>query len=1027
MCLTKYSAEKLFRRLALNIVNENYALRDKNIFNIREAEYASLKETIEAILIPTEELGFEVTCQFKSSRIVTGEIHRTLKQNLSIKLQKDDVQIDISMQIPKLVDRNYIIINGRRKVPQFQLFDIPVVTRGKSMKIRTNVATIMIFEQKEAPYVYMSILGKKVPLYLIMFGYYDFDVLNTRFNLSNMSLPNEHSLVTMYEKLIFDLKSFYDESRGTTQEDIIKDIGKYYSKYNRKSKGEDLMYALDLILKTDVMSAAFFHTDSILEEILFVLEQGSLDDTLITNKRIRCFEYVILAKVAKTVFDLCLSNRTSRHPKFNVNSTQILSDCNVSDIIQFDFSINPIDELTKLSRTSLVGPNGFNRQNVPEHLRDIMPTMFGRICPVDTPDRDNCGVLQSLVPNVILDDNLRFSEEYITRQPISAAVSMVPFLEHDDQTRLQMASSQMRQSILLQNFDQPLIQSGCESLYTDQTQFIKRAKKDGTVTYLDDNFLIVIYDDKTVDIFDVSYRKIYISNMDVFKIYVKPGDCVKKNDILAESYFSSEGKINIGRNLLTAMMGYYGYNYEDGIVISDRIIKDGVFTSVHFIDLSFTIPPNKVLLTLQEGDYKPLPFVKERVAKGNPYANVKELPGQQQDFSNIFKSSIPLITKHDMIISDVTLFANNWNEEIPQYSDWIKEKVATQKEEEKALKLVIKNHLSTEEATQFIQDKELNRFEKTGKFKMKGEVINGILVEMFGIYFRVIEIGDKIGNRHGNKGVISTIVPHEKMPQLPDGRHVDICINPLGTVSRMNIGQLYELHLSMALTELKKNMKDILNTKFKTVKSLDEKGIQKVLANYLLDFIKIVDKTEGNWYFNQFKDLLPSKITEEFIDDLIIIQPPFESLGKDGIKEALEYTGAKYCYPIFEPLGGTHILNDISVGYMYFFKMVHIAETRLAARGIGSYSKKTLQPLAGRKFRGGQRAGEMEIGCLIGHDAPINLSEFLTTKSDCIDRKNRYIQLEINDESKADGEEDPVPESVKLMNGYLTTIGVNVE
>ena len=460
------------------IENPIYKVGDPNnhIFSIRQHEYAALLENVRKILIPAEELGFDlIEYRLKEPRFSNGEICKTLKKNLIIRFSKGTSQIDLSMQIPSLVDGNYIVINGRKKIPLFQLFDIPIVTRGKSIKIRTNVVTIMVFPQKDPPYIHISLLGRKIPLHLLMSGYFGPDVVDTKYNLSSMAdAPVITDASTLRDKLLYDLKMFHDNSRGITQDDIIKEIGKYYSQYNARVKGEDIIYAIDLILKVDPISAVFFRQENILDEIVSVLDV-ELDDTDMTNKRIRCLEYVVLAKISKAIFDMCMSNRTARQPKFNINSTQIVAECNVSDIVQFDFSINPIDELTHLSRTSLVGPGGFNRQNVPEHLRDIMPSMFGRLCPVDTPDRDNCGVLQNLIPNVILDENLRFSPEFLEKQPISIPVSLVPFLEHDDQTRLQMSSSQTRQAIMLQNFDQPMIKSGCENLYTKYTQFVKIA------------------------------------------------------------------------------------------------------------------------------------------------------------------------------------------------------------------------------------------------------------------------------------------------------------------------------------------------------------------------------------------------------------------------------------------------------------------------------------------------------------------------------------------------------------------------
>ena len=815
-----------------------------------------------------------------------------------------------------------------------------------------------------------------------------------------------------------ECKFIYDDLSSTSQDqdDFIQEIGRMYSKYNSKSKGHDIVYALDLIPQVDLFTAKFLRRPTLLEELTYTMISGEIDDTLFTNKRVRCFEYMIFSKLSKIVFDMCFSNRSAKHPKFNINTSQILTECNVSDIVQFDFSINPIEELTKLSRISLLGPGGFKRENIPKHLRDICPTMFGRICPVDTPDRDNCGVLQNLIPNVHVDENLRFTDQICEKQPISIPVSMVPFCEHDDQTRLQMSSSQMRQAILLKDFDQQMVKSGGEGLYTDHTQFIKRAKKNGEVVHLDEKFLMVVYEDKTVDIFNVAARNIYVEHMDFMKVYVGVGDKFKVGDILAESNFVQDGEIVFGRNLLTGVMIYYGHNYEDGIIVSDRLVKDDILTSTHFKDLSFTIPPNKVLLSLSDSEYKPLPSPLDRIKQGNPYAILKTL--SSDDLYSVFTEVNPLEAEKSYIIPSVKIYANEWNGDIPEYKEWVEKTIEKQRKKESSLRDIIKEKLPRDQAVRFIRENDLEIASFVGKYKNKKERINGIFVEMYGIHVRSVKVGDKIANRHGNKGVISKILPHEMMPQLEDGRHLDICINPLGIISRMNIGQLFELHLSMSLNDLKEEATKM----YLASKPQDE------IKQYLIDYIKIIDKTDGQWYLQQFIEQLPDEVDVAFIDSISLYQPSFESCHLDDLRKALEYTNTGFKYKMYDPIARKHLLNEIAAGYIYFFRMVHIAEEKLAARGIGSYAKRTLQPLGGRKNKGGQRCGEMETACIIGHDAPKNLFEFLTTKSDCIDMKNDYIRKCINpglegiDESK---DLDPMPESVKLLNSYLTVMGVD--
>lgn len=996
----------------MNFINPNFKIDPSgNIFDLRSKDYNKLLSVVGEMLKPVEDIGFQIVeLRLKESKFSSGELNKTLKKNLIIRLQKGTTQLDLSMFIPKLIDHNYIVINGRRKIPLFQLFDIPLVTRGESIKLRTNVATLMLFEDKEMPFIKVSFMSKKVPLCLLMFAYFGPQELNRKYDFKNLILPT--NIETMYDKYLVELKTMFDESRDFTQDDFILEVGRTYHPTHHKSKGEDIIHALDIIPKIDLLSAQFFHTDSVLEELEYALKYDGIDDTLFTNKRIRCFEYMIYAKISKVIFDLCYSNRTSRQPKFNVNSTQILSDCNVSDIVQFDFSINPLEELTKLSRCSLLGPGGFARENVPKHLRDISPTMFGRVCPVDTPDRENCGILQSLPPNAKLDNNMRFKDEILEKQPISMSVSMVPFLEHDDQTRLQMSSSQMRQAIMLKEFDEPMISSGCEGLYSTKTQFTKIAKDDGDVVYRGDEFIIILYKSGEVDVIDIRYRKIYVGNLDILQINVKQGDKVKKGDIIAESKFCKDGKIQFGKNLLTAVMVHYGNNYEDGIVISDRLVKEDVFTSIHYKDLSFSIPQNKVLLTLNDKIYQPLPDIWDKIQTGEPYAIMKEL--SDTDLYSVFNEEIKLEADRHYIITDINVYANNWNEEIPEYRDWIESTIEKQNKKEKGIKEILETYMQKDEAATFIRDNGLDKFSYVGKYKDKRERINGVFVEMYGLYFRKIRVGDKIANRHGNKGVISAIIEHDKMPQLEDGRHVDICINPLGIISRMNIGQLYELHLSMSLQDLKKQLIDLLPSQSKVKK-------------YLLDYISIIDNTENGWYSEQFKNQLPKNIDENFINKLTIIQPPFESVSPEKLKQAMKYTNTPFTYKIYDPISKETLLNKVAVGYMNKFRMVHIAEDRLAARGIGAYARRTLQPLGGRRNKGGQRMGEMESACLIGHDASINLHEFLTTKSDCIDLKNRYIKECIGtsiDEEKID---DQKPESVKLLNSYLTVLGVDHE
>lgn len=1016
----------------MNIINKNFELKEDNIFDIRKREYANLLNNVKMMLEPVKEIGFTIKeIGIKPARLSQGELFRSLKENFIIKLTKDIQELDLSVYIPKLIEDNYIIINGRRKIPFFQLYDLPIITRGDQIKLKTNVATIFVEDTNELPFIKVNFLKGHVPLALLLFCKYDRDKIFDDFQLDSIDVNKD-----MFSKLRLDLKGYYESSEGFERKDFITEVGRLYTTYNPLKKGETIIYALDIIPKIDIMSAKFFKTNSVIDELVEVIkgdesisilnvltDRSSYSDLLFTNKRIRCFEYIVLSHIAQSIFDLCIVNRTSTKPLFNINSTKILSDCNVSDIVQFDFSINPLDEITKLCRTSLVGPGGFKKENVPTHLRDVYSSMLGRICPVDTPDRDNCGVLQNLLPNVNLDENLKFTDEQLDKQIISPVVSTVPFLEHDDQTRLQMSSSQMRQAIQLLNFDKPIIQSGCESTYSDYTKFCIRAKKDGVVVSdtrnnVINNYLIVSYDDGDVDIIDIDFNNNYVDNFYVLYKQVKKGDRFKKGDILAKSSFiDDDGNINIGKNLLTAVMPYFGYNYEDGLIISDRL--EEMFRSVHYRNLSFILPPNYVLGPIQKGTYRPLPHINQRIFKGGVFAIKRKVPNDYTYSGRVFEDEQELTVDKDMLIQRVNIYPNNWCKQVMEFDDWVKKKIDRQKAKQKEIISLINEHFPPIRAEEIIKEKNLNKFNWTGKYRNKGERINGMLVEIGGIYERKLSVGDKIANRHGNKGVISTIIKHDRMPILENGKHVDICINPLGIISRMNIGQLFELHLSMSVIDLKNQLKEM-------IKKNDD---QKLVKDYLFKYIKIIDNTEGNWYYKQFVDQTPEIIDDDFIDDLSIIQPPFESIKSDQLYEAMKYTGTLYKYRVYDPHTKGWLINTIAVGYLYFFKLVHIAEDRLAGRGIGPYTRRTLQPPGGRKMDGGQRLGEMEVNAIISQGGMKNLNEMLTTKSDCIDLQNKFIKENVETAlvSDDDKEIDKKPESLHLFNSYLTVIGLKHE
>jgi hypothetical protein len=1053
--------------------NPKYTLKEDNVYTLRKREYDKLWDYVQNIVgvVTLPECGaFNIEELYikESLKEDKFELMPTKKGEIVIQLKKNNKEINLSMYFPILINDQYIFINGMQKIPILQCFDLPIITKGTGIKVRSNVATILITSQDKpnSSRVFINFAGTTVPLALVVLAKYGIE--ESKKFLEIVEIPDN-----LYGKFLMDLHDYIVSSDNYIEKDFITDIGRESSRGGDPySSGKDFIFKLDLILKVDIFTAKFFETNSMIDELVKILNIGDIDDNNYINKRLRFLEYLILAPLIKTVYEFCTSNYDTTKPKFSVNPKQIITDCNISEIVQYDFSYNPIEEATKLTRISLLGPGGFKRDSVPPHLRDMNDSMYGRICAIDTPDRENCGIIMSVIPNCEYDGNLKFEEP--GNQTVSTAISMIPFLEHNDPTRLQMASSQMRQSILLEKFQEPLIKSGCEHIYSNYTQFIKRAKKKGTICSIDSNYIVVFYEDGEIDIIDVSIRNIYGSNVDYYNICVTEGEQVEKNQIIIESQFMKNGNMVFGNNLFTGIVPYYGYNFEDGIVISERLVNENILTSTHYTDLSFLLPANKILIDLGldkgeglSGEYMPLPFslhdytrrmeeiklefdkkiykdispekykelsekfisdVKKLEEKriigfgpSKPYAIIQDIEKTEDYFS---ESTKLYAHNNNTRIAKITIYANKWHrDKFPQFSNWVEEKLVMQQDQEKKFVENLSRFVNKEQLKQMIRKHNLNRFQinidgdkisQNNNFKLKGENFNGIYFEISGLFRRPIMVGDKLGNRHGNKGVVAKIIPQEKMPQV-DGKPLDVLINPLGIISRMNLGQLYELHLSMSLEDLKDKLNQILKD--------DKNSID--IKKYLLDYIEIIDNTEGRWYHKQFKEQIENIIIDEkFIEELTLIQPPFESLSYDKLIQAMNYTGTEMEKIIYDPIINKNIMNPIAIGNMYIYRIVHIAEEKLSSRSIGPYTRRTLQPLRGRKNKGGQRLGEMEVACLISHNALANLHECLTLKSDDIEQKNEWLQKQITKTSLNTVDSDGKVEAVRLLESYLKVLGI---
>jgi DNA-directed RNA polymerase subunit beta len=755
----------------------------------------------------------------------------------------------------------------------------------------------------------------------------------------------------------------------------------------------------------------YFKTSSVVFEILNALYEGFRSDTDLKNKRVRFTEY-ILSPLIKKIYNLVLSIYKSSKVSFKIPQTTLVDVCNVSDIVHHNLTINPVTEIASLCQITLTGPGGFKKSNVPAHLKNINDTHFGRICPADTPDRDGCGVILNMVPTVKL-NSLGMFEEPEENNIISYPISLTPFLEHDDQIRLQMASSQIKQSIYIRNSESPNIKSGLESEYLNKSTFLNIAKNNGEVIYLDDSFMVVKYQDGTGDVFKLKYKELYLNTLDYVIPCFNMGDMFKEGEVLSHSTYIKNDELTIGQNLLTGIGIWKGFNYEDGIVISDRLINEQKFTSIHNIDLSFIIDSGQVLLSLENDVYKPLPVIGEKIKKGGVCAKIKTLV-EERGCESINIEPHEITAPLDCKIINIEIYPNTWNKKVDEFNKYIEGMQWRQINKFVKIYNELIKFMSKEEADNFCKANNLSPLDcktNVGKYTIKDQKFTGVLVKISAIYKETIGIGDKIANRHGNKGVISKILPRNKMPKLEDGRVLDIILNPLGIISRMNVGQLYELHLSECLYQIKQNIKNI--------KDINDK------IKYLSDFLDIIDIDEKKE--NSKKILKEFELNNYDENILFLIQTPFKSIGPKELMRALEYSGAKFKQSVFDPTTNSELKRNIAVGYNYFLKLVHRASDKISSRSIGPYSQKTMQPLGGKSNQGGHRVGEMEVWALESHGATKFLKDLLTVHSDSSGLKNKLLSDIIQNPSLIDKElTDTKPQSLRLLESYLKILGLEI-
>ena len=841
-----------------------------------------------------------------------------------------------------------------------------------------------------------------------------------------------------------------------------------------------------------------------------------------------------------------------------------------SQLSQFMDQNNPLSEVTHKRRVSALGPGGLTRERAGFEVRDVHPTHYGRVCPIETPEGPNIGLINSLAvyartneygfletpyrkvengkatkdivylsaieeanfiiaqANSELDKNGKFTEELVSvrhkneftlsapdaidymdvspRQIVSVAAALIPFLEHDDANRALMGSNMQRQAVPTLRAEAPLVGTGIERAVAVDSGVTVVAKRGGRIDSVDASRIVVrVNDDETdasesgVDIYNLT--KYTRSNQNTCinqRPLVNEGDMIAKGDVLADGPSTNMGELALGQNLLVAFMPWNGYNFEDSILISERVVQEDRFTTIHIEELSCVARdtklgseditsdiPNVGDAALAKLDESGIAFIGAEVNAGDilvgkvtPKGETQLTPEEKllraifgEKASDVKDTSLRVPPGMDGTVIDVRVFTRDGVEKdaralsieraelesvrkdlddtlrileediYERMERMLLNKVAqggpnklksgskvtaaylAEVPREKWFEIRLKNDEANEQlerASERLksQREEFDRRydEKKAKITAGDDLAPGVL-KMVKVYLAVkrrIQPGDKMAGRHGNKGVISTIVPVEDMPYLDDGTPVDIVLNPLGVPSRMNIGQVLETHLGMAAKGIGLKINKMLKAQESTTK----------IRGFLSDVYNTTGGREEE--IGSLSDAEVHELARNLVNGLPTATPVFDGATEAEIKNLLQLAdyGDTGQMRLTDGRTGDKFARETTVGYMYMLKLNHLVDDKMHARSTGPYSLVTQQPLGGKAQFGGQRFGEMEVWALEAYGASYTLQEMLTVKSDDVQGRTKMYKNIVDGEHEMDA---GMPESFNVLVKEIRSLGINIE
>ena len=839
-----------------------------------------------------------------------------------------------------------------------------------------------------------------------------------------------------------------------------------------------------------------------------------------------------------------------------------------SQLSQFMDQQNPLSELTHKRRMSALGPGGLTRERAGFEVRDVHPTHYGRICPIETPEGPNIGLINSLATfarvnkygfiespyrkvvnkhltdeviylsameeakfmiaqaNATVDSKLRLTDELVSsrkggnfvmttpdqvnfidvspKQLVSVAAALVPFLENDDANRALMGSNMQRQAVPLLRPEAPLVGTGMEEVVARDSGAAISARRTGIVDQVDATRIVVRATEEAdptkpgIDIYRL--RKFQRSNASTCinqRPLVKVGDIIRKGDIICDGPSTQLGELALGKNALVAFMPWNGYNFEDSILISERIVRDDVFTSIHIEEFETMARDTKLG---PEEITRDIPNVGEENLKNLDEAGIVYIGADVQAGDILVgkvtpKGETPMTPEEKLLraifgekaadVRDTSLRVppgvTGTIVEVRVFNrhgvDKDQRAMSIEKAEEERLAEDRDDELSILERNIFARLSEIllnktaasgpkgmaadtkitqsvldaiprhqwwqvglrnekamaeieglrqqyddsksrldKRFaDKVEKLRRGDELAPGVMkmVRVFVAVKRKLQPGDKMAGRHGNKGVISRIVPIEDMPHLEDGTAVDVVLNPLGVPSRMNVGQILETHLGWACAGLGKQIGEMLD-------KVKRDGKYEPLRRQL-KHIYANDERLG-----QIEDAGLNELAENLRFGVPIATPVFDGAKEADIVEMLDQAGLTHSgqVTLYDGRTGESFTRPVTVGYIYMLKLNHLVDDKIHARSIGPYSLVTQQPLGGKAQFGGQRFGEMEVWALEAYGAAYTLQEILTVKSDDVAGRTKVYEAIVRGE---DTFEAGIPESFNVLVKEMRSLSLNVE